>query len=131
MVVAIESGGREVVVFADYSFGNLTRLRGHEHLPLLVDDHAAHSNRISSLKLAPGGGHALSAGHDGQVLVWDLDQGLPVQRLRTESAILDADFSGDGRWFVTACADGTVKLWSRDPEATAREYLQRRDGNRR
>ncbi len=131
MIVAIEPDGREAVVFADYSFGNLTRLRGNAHQPLLVDDHGAHSNRISALKLAPGGRHALSAGHDGQLLVWDLEQGMPVQRLRTSSAILDADFSGDGKWFVTACADGTVKLWARDPEAMARDYLQRRDGTRR
>ncbi|MGE3172076.1 MAG: WD40 repeat domain-containing serine/threonine protein kinase [Planctomycetota bacterium] len=118
------------VLCADYSFGRLSLWRGGRLQALEVDGHSAHANRIAAIRVAPGGGTALSAGHDGMVRIWDLRTGRPVHAMRAAAAVLDADFSADGRWVVTGCADGTVKLWPRDPLPAARAYLAVRDGAR-
>jgi serine/threonine protein kinase/WD40 repeat protein len=115
------------VVCADYSFGRASLAGEGAFQQMTVDGRSAHSNRIAAVEVAPGGGFALTAGHDGQLFVWDLAARAPIQSLRTGSAILDASFSGDGRWIATACADGAIKLWPRDPVATAHEYLERRE----
>lgn len=111
---------------ADYSFGRLSLLQGEQVVPLEIDGHSAHANRVAAIKIAPGGGVALSAGHDGQLFVWNLVERTTVQGIRAPGAILDADWSTDGRWIVTGCVDGTVKLWPRDPLAAARDYLTQR-----
>ncbi len=114
------------VLCADYSFGRLTIYRDGAIERLAIDGAEAHANRISAIRIDSSGTAALSAGHDGQLLVWDLVHRVPMQVIRLDHAILDADFSRDGNWVITAGADGRVKLWPRDPLRTAREYLARR-----
>jgi WD40 repeat protein len=115
------------VLCADYSFGRLSLWR-RDHLErLLIDGAEAHSNRIAAIRIDARGEAGLSAAHDGQLFVWDLRTGEAIEAARTAGAILDAEFSPDGRWVVTGGADGRIKLWPRDPMATAREYLARRN----
>jgi serine/threonine protein kinase/WD40 repeat protein len=117
--------GSGAVLCADYSFGRLSLLDGERWLP--CDDlRHAHANRIAAIKIAPAGRTALSAGHDGRLLVWRLPSRGIEQAIRLPGAILDADFSPDGRWIATGSAEGAVKLWPRDPQAAARAYLARR-----
>lgn len=124
LAVDAESGK---VVCADYSFGRASLAGGTTFERMTIDGRSAHSNRISAVEVAPSGGEALTAGHDGQLFAWDLATRTPVQSLRIGSAILDASFSRDGRFLATAGADGSIKLWPRDQVAAVRDYLQRRD----
>lgn len=116
---------------ADYSFGRLTLFRDGKVDRLLRDGAPAHGNLIGALRIQAGGEIALSAGNDGQMFVWDLRDRTPIQAVRTGAAILDAEFSPDGAWVITAGADCRVKFWPRDPLAAARDYLARRDASRR
>ncbi len=49
---------------------------------------------------------------DKTVFVWDVQAGKPLtEPLKHGSAVLSAQFSSDGRWIVTASADGTTRVW--------------------
>ncbi|MFO1052084.1 MAG: WD40 repeat domain-containing serine/threonine-protein kinase [Planctomycetota bacterium] len=115
------------VLCADYSFGCLTLLRDGRARHLTVDGADPHSNRIASVRVAPGAELALSAARDGLLVLWDLTRGEAVQSVRTGTPLLAAEFTADGRFVITGQSDGTVKMWPTDPMRSAQRYLARRD----
>ncbi|MEZ5966697.1 MAG: protein kinase [Planctomycetota bacterium] len=123
--LVIDSGSG-LLLSADYSFGRLSLCNETGITPVTVDGHAPHDNKIAAVHVARAGGRALSAGHDGRLWVWDLDTARPLLRLHCATAILDAVFTHDGAYVVTACEDGTVKAWPTDPVRAAVDYLGRR-----
>jgi serine/threonine protein kinase/WD40 repeat protein len=80
-----------------------------------------HRTMISQVALSGNGALALSADHDGEVLLWTWDSGQPLARLDGHqrplpagprpSLVRIARLSGDGRTAVTCGADGTLRWW--------------------
>ncbi|MBK8975015.1 MAG: protein kinase [Planctomycetes bacterium] len=117
----------DALLCADFSFGRLTLVEDMQLTPLTSDGVQPHTNRISALAIAPGGGRGLSAGCDGQLWVWDLARREVVCGMRVDTAILSAQFSPDGRWIAAGTADGRIKLWPTDPITAAQDYLSVRE----
>lgn len=74
----------------------------------------AHARGASAVRFLPGHGHLLlSAGLDGVAKVWDA--GKRRRCIRSYSGhskgIRDVCFSGNGRTFLTASYDRSIKLW--------------------
>ena len=45
--------------------------------------------------------------------LWDVANGAPITpSLRHDGPVIDADFSPDGLWVLTAAADGTCRFWN-------------------
>lgn len=77
-----------------------------------------HRDRIESARFNPDGTCVVTAGRDGDALVWDAATGLLVHApLRHDAPVFDARFSPDGARLVTASADGHVRVWDLDPAA--------------
>ena len=115
---------------SDYSFGRLSSVTNARFEPLTIDGSPPHSNRIAVFEVSPKGGVALSAGHDGRLIVWDLRARTPLLAVNCGSAILDAHFSADARWIITSTTDGSIRLWPVDPLAIATTYLRKRGRSR-
>ena len=57
----------------------------------------------------------LSASADSKLKVWDLIEGRPFYTLRGHTGtVTTAAFSPDGLRLVTACSDGSARLWTTD-----------------
>lgn len=50
--------------------------------------------------------------HEGAAQAWNLEDGQPLtERLSQQIWVLDADFSPDGQWLVTAAYDYSARIW--------------------
>jgi WD40 repeat protein len=98
------------------------------HLPLLILDHAA---PVSSVAFAPNGELLASAGQDGVVKLWQIDDQLrdppssqshdststpssaaqPIQRLIHPAPVDRIAFAPDGLTLASGSDDGVVRLW--------------------
>ncbi len=67
-----------------------------------------HSEAVASLQFSPNGEKLLSAGLDGLVHLWDLDTGNKDQIGSSETHVLSARFSPDGKLVVWPFARGGV-----------------------
>lgn len=57
-------------------------------------------------------GHALAAGADGTLRLWDTTTGAVLQDIAAHAVpILDCDISHDGSMLLSASADGTLRVW--------------------
>jgi WD40 repeat protein/DNA-binding SARP family transcriptional activator len=64
-----------------------------------------------SAVFSPDGRRAVSAGADGRVRLWDLEDRRPLMTLRDDRfQVFDAVFSPDGSLVATAAEDGTVRV---------------------
>jgi WD40 repeat protein len=92
--------------------GLLTRLRD---IDTLVVSHVAFNPKSDALVLAT----------ENQALVWSLTEerfrGRPVAH---DGPILDAEFSPDGRWIVTASADTRARIWEAASGLPASDWFE-------
>jgi WD40 repeat protein/DNA-binding SARP family transcriptional activator len=71
----------------------------------------AHKGWAYSAVFSPDGRRAVSAGADGRVRLWDLEDRRPLMTLRDDRfQVFDAVFSPDGSRVATAAEDGTVRV---------------------
>jgi WD40 repeat protein len=61
-----------------------------------------HRARVNSIAFSPSGRLLATASRDRDARIWDLSSGELVQTFPHNTAVLDAQFSPDGRWLVTA-----------------------------
>jgi WD40 repeat protein len=59
----------------------------------------------------PGQGIGDPKTDPGELNIWDCRTGKQVKKLVHPGSVHGADFSPDGRWLVSGCADGFVRLW--------------------
>lgn len=75
-------------------------LRGHSHI-------------IQDVAISQDGAYAISASWDKTLRLWDLNEGVTLQRFVGHSAdVLSVSFSPDNRQIVSAGRDRTIKVWN-------------------
>ncbi len=71
-----------------------------------------HSAKIFSIAVSPDGSRAVSAGADGQAILWSRH---PLRKLKTfpheKLLVLGATFDPSGSFVLTISADGVVRFW--------------------
>ncbi len=74
----------------------------------------AHTNWVYNIAFSPDGKIIVSAGLDGKVIVWNLEDGSHKILNGHEDKVFSINFCSKGNIFVTASADKTVKVWNID-----------------
>ncbi len=73
-----------------------------------------HIGRIKSLVFTPDNKKLVSAGVDGQVILWDIEQMQPTLLVIDEEAINSVDISVSGKYMVAGSGNGILHLWNMD-----------------
>ncbi|MCW2842743.1 MAG: repeat-containing protein [Nocardioides sp.] len=91
---------------------------GDGHVVRTLDGHPAGEPNedpdqgITTLAFGPGGSVLASAGHDGSLRLWSVEDGTLLDELRTASEAPDQlAFSSDGERLAVAGPDAPVELW--------------------
>jgi WD40 repeat protein len=80
--------------------------------PAELHRYAGEDGPFTSVAFSADGRHALAAGADHVLRLWDLDDGREAGRLAGHTdTVLTVAFSPDGRRALSAGADRTVRLW--------------------
>jgi WD40 repeat protein len=74
-----------------------------------------HVGAVMALLYDSDGRRLFSASWDRSVKLWELDSGLEVLTLRTESVLDSVALSPDGRWLAAQGADKAVTVWTTAP----------------
>ncbi len=89
----------------------------------------SHARAPSCVRFHPSGDWYVSVGADSKVVVYSSKDGKPNViecKDNHKSAILSVAFNGDGKKFMTASMDKTVKMWSfdsKDGSAAVTQYV--------
>ncbi len=77
----------------------------------------SHRSPIASMAYAPDGKHLASGSNDGQLLIWDAQDGRVAGRFEGHiSVVYGLAFTGDGKRLISGGRDGSIRLW--DSETT-------------
>jgi|GEM_PF-802216 len=85
-----------------------------------------HVGGIRDLEFGPRGRRLLSAGSDGSVRLWSVDEGLGNQSKilgKTDDVVMGICFHPDGTQAAAAGGDGTVRLWNTENASSSGEVL--------
>ncbi|MCC5899591.1 MAG: hypothetical protein JJU32_16950, partial [Phormidium sp. BM_Day4_Bin.17] len=72
------------------------------------------SRRLYSLAVHPSEATVVLGNSDGEILHFDLEAGLLQVWPADEFAVMNLEYSPDGRWLVSSGGESVVKIWSRD-----------------
>ncbi len=70
-----------------------------------------HTNKIKSLAFTPDSKRLISAGVDGQIILWNIETREPSVLISAEEAINSLDISRSGKYLVAASDNGIIHLW--------------------
>ncbi|HVK83140.1 MAG TPA: WD40 repeat domain-containing serine/threonine-protein kinase, partial [Kofleriaceae bacterium] len=77
----------------------------------LLDELAGHATQTAAASFSPDGTSILTASADGSLAVWKVAASPDETRMSLRQRALDAVFTGDGRWMITASDDGTADVY--------------------
>jgi len=73
-----------------------------------------HTDKINSLAFTPDSKGLVSAGVDGQVILWNIETREPSLLISAEEPINSVDISSSGKYLVAASDSGLIHLWDMD-----------------
>lgn len=82
-----------------------------------------HSFTVDSIEFLPDNQHLLSAGWDGQILLWDMDKDTPLKSLQTGADIIYDLVVMDDKQFLSADSNGLISLWDLESSEIIRQYI--------
>ncbi|MBW4604441.1 MAG: CHAT domain-containing protein [Calothrix sp. FI2-JRJ7] len=75
----------------------------------------AHTNWVYDIAFSPDGKMITSAGLDGKIILWNLEDGsYKILNYKDKDKLYSISFCSKGNTFATASADKTVKVWNID-----------------
>jgi WD40 repeat protein len=86
------------------------------------------TSAFTDVRFSPDGAQVATSGTDGDVNLWNLENGAPTRLRGHEVYVAAVGFSGDGRQLVSVDADGVMRTWAVDVDdlvALAEQRLTR------
>jgi len=80
----------------------------------IIAEFDGHNGTITSLVFSPDGSQLLSAGDDGQIVVWDVGSGECIWQVDDNDTRAQALFSPDGTQIISSGYQDQVRLWDRE-----------------
>jgi WD40 repeat protein/Flp pilus assembly protein TadD len=109
--VAIQPGGRIVLLVTDHDATNILRLQDGATGQLIAPP-LKRPGGFSTAAFSPDGKTILTGSEDGTALLWDAASGQPLGLpMRHESRVRSVGFSPDGRMILIASQGGSMRLW--------------------
>jgi WD40 repeat protein len=92
----------------------------------VIHELAGHQDTPIALDISPDGRQALSAGLDGQAILWDLKTGQEIRRFSSPgTSFMGGLLHPDGQRALTSASDGSLGLW----DLASGEMLRRFEGH--
>ena len=112
--IAWSHNGRTIAAGEEDS-GNATLWRFGDDHSLEKIGNLHHGATVNSLVFTADDRHLVTAGDNGETIIWDLDNSSVLRELlRHEGPIKSVRLSPDGKYVATGGGEGDVKLWSFD-----------------
>jgi WD40 repeat protein len=93
----------------------------------VVADLAEHKHAVRSVALSPDGTQLASADQSGLVVVWNLENRLPLHRFTNSAGVRPLAWSPDGSLLAAGLHDGGIHLWTMATGELARRFLAEDD----
>ncbi|MBF0606566.1 MAG: protein kinase [Candidatus Magnetobacterium sp. LHC-1] len=82
-----------------------------------------HDGAVNAVSIDDRGRYLLSAGSDGTVKLWDIEQGYCIRTFKSHTgSVLCVVLSADGELALSGSADSTIRLWETSREREKRSF---------